>query len=147
MKAWVLSKLLWNSELNTDSLVNDFICGYYGKAAPSIRKYYDLCQDLVKQDTHMGCHIKGTNKIFTDKFISDAEPLIQTAYAQSENKKIKHRVKMVDLQILYLKFVRNRVKSFTDGTYARLLQIMKEERPYINEAISAEDFINKQGYI
>lgn len=54
---------------------------------------------------------------------------------------------MVDLQILYLKFVRNRIKSFTDGTYARLLKIMKEERPYINESISAEDFINKQGYI
>ncbi len=147
MKAWVISKLLWNPKLNTDSLVNDFVYGYYGKAAPSIRKYYDLCQALVKPDTHIGCHIKGTNKIFTEQFISDAEPLIQTAYKQAENEKIKRRVKMVDLQILYLKFVRNRIKSFTDGTYARLLKIMKEERPYINESISAEDFINKQGYI
>ena len=147
MKAWIISKLLWNPQLDTDSLINDFVYGYYGKAAPCVIKYIRLCQSLVQPNTHFGCHIKGNHKVFTARFITKAEPIIQKAYQLAENEEVRRRVKMIDLQILYLKFVQNRIKSFTDGTYQKLLQIIKDEHPYINEGISADDFIKKQGYI
>lgn len=147
MRAWVISKLLWNPELDTDSLVRDFIYGYYGKAAPSIERYHRLVQQLVKPDTHIGCYIKGTNKIFTDSFIAAAEKHIAAAYRQSENAEIRRRVKMVELQLLYLQFARDRIKALSDGTYPRLLKIIQEERPHINEGITAEEFIQKNGYI
>lgn len=147
MKAWIISKLLWNPQLDTDSLINDFVYGYYGKAAPCVIRYIRLCQSLVQPNTHFGCHIKGNHKVFTARFITKAEPIIQKAYQLAENEEVRRRVKMIDLQILYLKFVQNRIKSFTDGTYQKLLQIIKDEHPYINEGISADDFIKKQGYI
>lgn len=41
LRAYMISKLLWNPNENVDSVMNDFLKGYYGKAAPSIRQYID----------------------------------------------------------------------------------------------------------
>ena len=38
-RQFVLAKLLWNPNLNLDSLMNDFYRGYYGNAASWIKKY------------------------------------------------------------------------------------------------------------
>ena len=42
LKAWVLSKLLWNPYQDTRELVSQFINDYYGEAAPYIQRYFDL---------------------------------------------------------------------------------------------------------
>ncbi len=41
LRTYLISKLLWNPEANVDTLMNDFLRGYYGGAAKSIRKYID----------------------------------------------------------------------------------------------------------
>ncbi|MBR5877374.1 MAG: DUF4838 domain-containing protein, partial [Alistipes sp.] len=51
MKAWVLSKLLWNPYQDTQKLVSEFINDFYGQAAPYIQRYFDLCHSLIKDDT------------------------------------------------------------------------------------------------
>ena len=147
MKAWVISKLLWNPNLNTDDLVKEFIRGYYGNAANEVYEYYRLCQNLVLPNTHFDCYIKGTNKIFTDDFIENAKKIIKKAYKKCNNKEIQRRVKMIDLQILYLEFTRDRMKSVANGSYFKLLKIIEEEKPHINEGIDADSFIQKNGYI
>lgn len=42
LKGYLLSKLLWNPALDADSVINDFMEGYYEDAAPYIRQYFDL---------------------------------------------------------------------------------------------------------
>jgi len=42
LRTYMIAKLLWNPFLNMDSLMNDFLNGYYGKAGKPIRKYIDL---------------------------------------------------------------------------------------------------------
>lgn len=39
LRSYLLAKLLWNPNLNVDSLMTDFINGYYGNAAPYITEY------------------------------------------------------------------------------------------------------------
>jgi Domain of unknown function (DUF4838)/Glycosyl hydrolase family 67 N-terminus len=39
LREYVLAKLLWNPNLNLDSLMNDFYRGFYGNAASWIKKY------------------------------------------------------------------------------------------------------------
>ena len=39
MRAYMLAKLMWNPEQNTDSLMKAFMKGYYGKAAPYLYQY------------------------------------------------------------------------------------------------------------
>jgi hypothetical protein len=39
LRQYLISKLLWNPELNVDSLTTQFLMGYYGAAGPFIGKY------------------------------------------------------------------------------------------------------------
>ena len=41
LKTWLLSKWMWNPELPMKPLLDDFFEGYYGKAAPYIRDYFE----------------------------------------------------------------------------------------------------------
>jgi hypothetical protein len=41
LRAYMISKFLWNPNENADSVMNDFLRGYYWKAAPMIRRYID----------------------------------------------------------------------------------------------------------
>ena len=47
LRAYLISKLLWNPYLPTDSIINDFLHGYYGMAAPKIRQYIDALHDAL----------------------------------------------------------------------------------------------------
>jgi hypothetical protein len=42
LRTYMLAKLLWNPYLNVDSLMNDFLNGYYSSAGKYIRNYIDL---------------------------------------------------------------------------------------------------------
>lgn len=48
LRAYMISKLLWNPNENADAVMNDFLNGYYGKAAPSIRKYIDEMREALR---------------------------------------------------------------------------------------------------
>jgi hypothetical protein len=41
LRAWLIGKLMWNPNLDQDKLIDEFMTGYYGAAAPSLRKYLD----------------------------------------------------------------------------------------------------------
>jgi len=41
LRMYLISKLLWNPDINADSVMNDFLQGFYGKAAPLVRQYID----------------------------------------------------------------------------------------------------------
>lgn len=47
MRAYIIEKLLWNPELDTDSLMKAFMNGYYGAAAPYIYRYQQLLQGAL----------------------------------------------------------------------------------------------------
>ena len=41
LKAWLLAKWMWNPDLPMEGLLEDFFQGYYGAAAPYVRRYFD----------------------------------------------------------------------------------------------------------
>ena len=41
LRAYLISKLMWDPYANADSIMNDFLNGYYGAAGKPIRKYID----------------------------------------------------------------------------------------------------------
>jgi alpha-L-fucosidase len=41
LRIYLIAKLLWNPYVDVDSVMNDFLRGYYGGAAPYIRRYID----------------------------------------------------------------------------------------------------------
>ncbi|MGA2625382.1 MAG: DUF4838 domain-containing protein, partial [Bacteroidota bacterium] len=48
LRTYLIAKLLWNPDINVDSVMNDFLRGYYGKAAPYIRRYIDTMHDALE---------------------------------------------------------------------------------------------------
>ena len=49
LKAYLLSKLMWDPNQNVDTLMNDFLNGYYGAAGGFIRHYIDVMRESLLQ--------------------------------------------------------------------------------------------------
>jgi hypothetical protein len=49
LKTYLISKLLWNIHIDADSIINEFLAGYYGVAAPYIKKYIDTLHYFARQ--------------------------------------------------------------------------------------------------
>ena len=126
MKAWTVNQLLWNPEQNVDSLVSIFIKNYYGKAAPHVKEYYDLCQSLVKPDVHYGIYIRENHEIYSDAFIQKAFDILEKAKAAAESDNIREQVDRVRMQPLYLHCMRHKAESLNDGTWAELKALMQK---------------------
>ena len=143
MKAWVTTKLLWNPLQNTDSLVQVFIDGYYGKAAPMVMDYYRLCQSLVKPDLHFGIYIRENHPIYSDEFVEKAFTLLDNALQTAEDEETRNRVERVRMQPLYLYCKRNREKCKQDGNWEELVRLMRKYNARPEETLPLEDFIKK----
>lgn len=60
IKQYLITKLLWNPELNSDSIVDHFIRSYYADAAPFIKEYYELThQQLIEKQDSQNLDIYG----------------------------------------------------------------------------------------
>lgn len=57
LKAWLISKWLWNPDLEEGPLLDRFFAGYYGKAAPFARQYFDELRAIPRPDGkfRLGC--------------------------------------------------------------------------------------------
>ena len=144
MKAWVLSKLLWNPDLDTKALVAQFIEDYYGEAATYIQQYFNLCQSLVKDDTVMGIYIDDKNSLYTDEFVSSAKMLLDEAKqaVASADEEMRLRVDLVCLQIDYMRMMRTPLEAKNDGTYDRFCALVRKHNIRLNEFMSIDRVIN-----
>ena len=143
MKAWVLSKLLWNPHQETQKLVSQFIKDFYGEAAPYIQKYFDLCQKQVKDDTEMIFYIDAHNPLYTDKFVKESKEILtkaQQAVADADEE-MRLRVDMVALQIDYLRLYRTPQETLADGTYDWVWAFVRKHNIRIHEMQDIEKTI------
>jgi len=127
LKAYLISRLLWNPDCDAEKVINDFMYGYYGRAGKFIRQYFDLTQNLVTPQTHIHFGLTPEDKIFSESFVNEASRIFDEALKVADNDEIAGRVEMASLQILYLKCKRTPVLAKYDGSYARFCRIAKRE--------------------
>ncbi len=127
LRAYLLAKLLWNVDSDTEEIIDDFMNGYYGRSGTYVREYFDLLQAQVKPNTHIHLGLAPDDKIFTDKFIEKADKIFHKAEIVAINDEIKQRVEVARLPIMYLKCKRKPVESKYDGTLQRFTEIAKRE--------------------
>ena len=144
MKSWVIAKLLWNPDLDTDALTSEFIENYYGAASPFILQYFNLCRSLVKPDTVMGIYIHEWNPLFSDEFIAQSLKILdQAAECVKDDEIIRHRVDLVRLQVQYLRVMRNPEETAKDGTTAWFSDFVTRHNIRVNEPTATSDFVQK----
>lgn len=148
LKQWLIAKLLWNPEQDIDSLASVFIDGYYGAAAPHIKKYYDLCKRQIRRDTHFTITIDGNHPLYTDQFIAEAAPLMQQALAATgKAADEQRRVRRIAAQTYYLKLSRSPSKSVADGTVGKLKDIVATDPTVMAElGLTLDQMLNKLKY-
>lgn len=106
LKSYLISRLLWNPNINADSVIDDFLNGYYGKAASFIRQYINLLEwecirsgerlDIFEPPTmHAGSFLSADNMAAYNNLFDEAEASVKD---QSE---ILQRVKVARLPIEY----------------------------------------------
>lgn len=72
LKAWVTAHLLWNPSLDENKLIDEFLNGYYGQAAPYLRSYLDMMHKAsLKTDIPPQYSSKDIS-FLTPEFIEDA---------------------------------------------------------------------------
>ncbi len=143
MKAWVISKLLWNPYQDTRKLVSQFINDYYGEAASCIQQYFDLCHSLIKDETVFDIYIDANAPLYTDEFVREAEDILNKAKqaVATSNEEMRLRVDMVALQIDYLRMCRTPKETLADGTYDRVWAFVRKHNIRIHEWQEIEENI------
>ena len=122
MRAWVLAKLLWDPARNVRELVQDFIWGYYGAAAPAIAEYNELLQRTAQQpDAFRSCLYRYPMnvKFLSQEFGEKATGIFERAAKLAENKKILRRVQLAALPVTYVKLSRG--PEFVGEGYGAML--------------------------
>ena len=67
LRRWLLLKLYWNPGLHAADLIDEFLAGYYGAAAPHIKDYIDLVHDEAEIS---GTTLGMMQSVFSDDYLS-----------------------------------------------------------------------------
>jgi hypothetical protein len=112
LKAWLLAKLMWNPNQPLKPLIDDFFAGYYGKAAPYVREYFEEMhrrQLTWSANAHKPLKIwkSVVMKSLPDDFISWAKPIWRKAKdAVKDDPKFSYNVRMTEFSFDFLRAMR-----------------------------------------
>lgn len=120
LKAWVMARMLWDSQADGYKLVDEFLDAVYGKAAPYLRSYIDRMNREVRfAPQGRGAHlwISGMPE-FSSEFVADASELFRKAEAAAESDSVRRRVQKQRLAVEYMAMFRARACHVGDAAYA-----------------------------
>jgi hypothetical protein len=111
LRSWVMAKVLWDPSLKVPGLVNDFITGYYGRAAGDIQAYWDLL--YAAKAKHMdtmarpegGIRYPMDSPFLSKELLEEATRLFEDAQQQCPAGDARRRVDLAKLPILYVKLM------------------------------------------
>lgn len=104
LKVYIMSKLMWNPKLDTQTLIDEFTEGVYGNGALYIKEYIRLISDMVK-GKHMTLYDFPDSPYITDEIVSKADDLFEKA-KQAEEGETLRRIQRERLSVEYLKTTR-----------------------------------------
>ncbi|MBX7166944.1 MAG: DUF4838 domain-containing protein [Pirellulales bacterium] len=107
LRTWLIAKLLWNPDYDSERAIDEFLAGYYEEAAPALRKYIDLVHERAGQPrAHFRIFDSPPRSVFNREFIAQAEGLFAEALQSVRDKPLlSARVERASLSVRYLKIV------------------------------------------
>ena len=132
LRAYLIDKLLWNPDVNVDSVMNDFLTGYYGKAAKQVKKYIDLLHDNNMAQSGYKLSIFGKPVMEKESFLSDSLITVYNKLFDQAEKAVSGSPEILD-----------RVKTARLPVYYAMLEIAKDEKTGKRGAFLSADSTNK----
>ncbi len=101
LRMYLISRLMWDPDLDVEQAMDEFLTGYYGMAAGPIREYIRLLTNHVVEDhVHMGIYDDPTWYI-TDETLQKAQALWDEAEALAADEAELARIRRSRLQVRY----------------------------------------------
>ena len=103
-------KLLWNPDQNADTVMRDFLEGYYGPAWEPIYEYITLLQRKVDKDNiHMHLYTNPAQGYLPDEVLKQADALFDEAESRvKQDDELLERVRVARMPLTYARvFPRN----------------------------------------
>jgi hypothetical protein len=149
LRAYLLAKLLWNPDVGVDKIMEDFLGGYYGKAAPPIKAYIELLHESVKrQNIHVSIYSSPTSEYLTEDIVTEAEGLLTEAEGLADDEEAKRRVRIAHLPIQYTMIERGFIDEDRRGRMIEkfLHTIDMAGITNISEGKTVEQYIKELGH-
>ena len=110
---YVMAKCLWNPNYDANRAMNEFLAGYYGRAAKPIRAYIDLLHDYAEQKhIHVRLFTSIDSRHLTDDLLTQANALWQEAERLTAGKpEVLRRVRLSRMSVDYAILERARLQA------------------------------------
>ena len=110
---YLTAKFLWNPDYDEETAVNEFLEGYYGKAAGPIRTYLDVLHNRVEQENiHVNIWVPPSHPHLTEELLVEADTLWQQAEdAVADEPEVLRRVKLSRMSVDYAIVERARAQA------------------------------------
>ena len=127
MRSWVMAKLMWDPSRDVWELMQDFVWGYFGKAAPAIAEYNVLLRQAGRGHAEGlaapegGIRYEMDSPFLSREFLDKATELYDRAeqLAGDDAAEILRRVERDRLPVLYVKLCRG--PEFVGDGYEALI--------------------------
>ena len=147
LRAYLLAKLLWNPDIDVDAVVDDFMKGYYQNAAPFMKSYYELVQNLATQDIHFRHTFNDAKKVYSSDFISSSLSLLTKAEKAANSDVVRERVQRQKMVIAFMHCKKNPEQAIQDGSFELVMNMSKKlgmtKFSEYGENKSIDDFTSK----
>ncbi|MBX3242688.1 MAG: DUF4838 domain-containing protein [Chitinophagaceae bacterium] len=117
LRAYLISRMLWNPDIDLQKEMDEFLNGYYGAAAPDIKEYINLLHDHNQAGMEVKMSIFGKPADDKETFLSEA---LLSRYNAIFDRALKKVEKTPDVYV--------RVKSARLPVYYATLEIAKAEK-------------------
>lgn len=108
LRAYVISKLLWNADADVSKLIEEFTDYYYGAGGKFIRWYITLLCDTARSEgDHVGFNDKPLHKFLDEKYLDQYESLFSQAKEAVKDDAVRlWRTEKAALSIRYVRLMR-----------------------------------------
>ena len=101
LRQYCLAKYLWDPDYDEDKAVNEFLTGYYGHAAASVRAYFNLIHDQITPDVHVHIYDSPHQPYMRAEVLDAADKIFDEAESAADCDTILQRVKTLRLSVRY----------------------------------------------
>jgi len=150
LRTYLISKLLWNPDLDVDVLMDDFLNGYYGDAAPYLRQYIDFMHKKLRKSGDeldiFGYPYAGVDTYLKPKFIKRYQEYFDDAeVAVADDSVLLTRVQLarLPLEFIILDFSLRQINeelsyfSYTNDTWELKTEMVERLHSFVDAANQA----------
>jgi hypothetical protein len=129
LRAYLVSRLMWNPDEDVEAIIREFTDGYYGPAGRYIREYIDYADTYLRREgMHTDCYANVAHPMFTPEFVRKAARIFEEAkVAVKDQPEYLQRVETSELPVVMLQLELLPMEAFRTGAHDKFKRIAERD--------------------